>query len=61
MKKRYTLAAVSIAIFTVLDVHAAEPAKPVRMGSGVMTFETVAGWGLLPDGTSAWGRRMGRS
>jgi hypothetical protein len=32
-----------------------EPAKPVRMGCGIMTFDTVPGWGLLPDGKSALG------
>lgn len=32
-----------------------EPAKPVRMGCGQMTFDTVPGWGLMPDGKSAIG------
>jgi hypothetical protein len=29
--------------------------EPVRMGCGLMTFDTVPGWGLLPDGKSAIG------
>lgn len=36
-----------------------EKTKPVRMGSGEMTFETVPGWGLRPDGTSALGPTHG--
>jgi hypothetical protein len=32
-----------------------ETPKPVRMGCGLMTFDTVPGWGLLPDGKSAIG------
>ena len=48
-------------ILAALSVHAAEPAKPVRMGSGVMTFDTVPGWGLLPDGNSALGPTHGAS
>jgi hypothetical protein len=38
------------------------PAKktlPVRMGCGIMTFDTVPGWGLRPDGTSALGPTHG--
>ncbi|MFM9117215.1 MAG: 6-bladed beta-propeller [Planctomycetota bacterium] len=37
----------------------AEPAKPVRMGAGSMTFDTVPGWGLRPDGQSALGPTHG--
>ena len=33
--------------------------KPVRMGCGLMTFDTVPGWGLRPDGTSAIGPTHG--
>lgn len=32
---------------------------PVRMGSGDLTFETVPGWGLRPDGSSALGSTHG--
>lgn len=34
---------------------AAEKTTPVRMGCGAMTFDTVPGWGLAPDGQSAIG------
>ena len=36
-----------------------ETPKPVRMGCGIMTFDTVPGWGLRPDGTSALGPTHG--
>jgi hypothetical protein len=42
-----------------LSAQAAEKAKPVRMGCGIMTFDTVPGWGLRPDGTSALGPTHG--
>lgn len=50
---------VVFALLVTLPVRAAEPAKSVRMGSGAMTFDTVPGWGLLPDGTSALGPTHG--
>ena len=37
----------------------AETVKPVRMGTGLMTFDTVPGWGLRPDGSSALGPTHG--
>ncbi len=40
-------------------LFAAEPAKPVRMGAGIMTFETVPGWGLGADGKSVLGPTHG--
>ncbi len=36
-----------------------EKIPPVRMGCGIMTFDTVPGWGLRPDGTSALGSTHG--
>jgi hypothetical protein len=33
--------------------------QPVRMGCGLMTFDTVPGWGLRPDGQSAIGPTHG--
>ncbi len=33
--------------------------KPVRMGSGAMTFDTVPGWGMRPDGSSPVGSTHG--
>lgn len=38
---------------------AAEKVAPVRMGCGLMTFDTVPGWGLRPDGRSALGPTHG--
>ncbi len=40
-------------------VDGQEKAKPVRMGAGIMTFDTVPGWGLRPDGKSAIGPTHG--
>lgn len=34
---------------------AADKPQPVRMGCGLMTFDTVPGWGLAADGKSAIG------
>ena len=36
-----------------------EKVQPVRMGCGIMTFDTVPGWGLRPDGNSAIGPTHG--
>ena len=42
------------------QVRSADDAPaPVRMGSGAMTFDTVPGWGLRPDGNSALGSTHG--
>jgi hypothetical protein len=48
-----------IVLSTVLPVAAAEKVDPVRMGCGLMTFDTVPGWGLRPDGSSAIGPTHG--
>jgi hypothetical protein len=58
MKNRSIL--IVAVLFTLsLSARAAETAKPVRMGCGIMTFDTVPGWGLRPDGTSALGPTHG--
>ena len=36
-----------------------DAAAAVRMGSGIMTFDTVPGWGLREDGNSAIGPTHG--
>jgi hypothetical protein len=41
------------------SVQAAEEVAPVRMGCGIMTFDTVPGWGLGPDGGSVLGPTHG--
>ena len=59
MKQRMTYIAITVAMTTVLPLAAAELPKPVRMGCGLMTFDTVPGWGLRPDGNSALGPTHG--
>jgi hypothetical protein len=51
-------AAAALGFLFALSVHAADQ-QPVRMGCGLMTFDTVPGWGLRPDGTSALGPTHG--
>ena len=51
--------ALLVAIGCSLPAFAADQASPVRMGSGLMTFETVPGWGLGPDGKSMIGSTHG--
>ncbi|MCA9264363.1 MAG: 6-bladed beta-propeller [Planctomycetales bacterium] len=48
-----------VLISLVSAVSAAEPVKPVRMGCGIMTFDTVPGWGLGEDGKSVIGPTHG--
>src|SRR3954447_19342736 len=58
MKKHLGVVAVVAALVGALMDRAAESggkAKPVRMGCGIMTFDTVPGWGLLASGHSALG------
>lgn len=50
---------IAIVLGLALSALAAEPAQPVRMGSGIMTFDTVPGWGLGPDGKSVLGSTHG--
>jgi hypothetical protein len=55
MKNRSTSVAFALLFGLALPVVAADTPQPVRMGSGLMTFDTVPGWGLGPDGKSAIG------
>jgi len=54
-----------VVLFTLLQLtptvaqEKTEAVKPVRMGCGLMTFETVPGWGLRPDGNSPLGATHG--
>ena len=59
MKNCSPYIAFTIAISIALPVLAAEKIQPVRMGCGLMTFDTVPGWGLRPDGESALGPTHG--
>ncbi len=42
-----------------LPLQAKEEQQPVRMGCGLMTFDTVPGWGLHPSGHSTLGPTHG--
>jgi hypothetical protein len=55
MKNRSTSVAFALLFGLALPVVAADTPQPVRMGSGLMTFDTVPGWGLGPDGKSVIG------
>lgn len=61
MKNCSTCLAVVVALVLGLapSSFAADPVKPVRMGCGTMTFDTVPGWGLGPDGKSVIGPTHG--
>lgn len=48
-----------VALVLSYPVVAAEKAKPVRMGCGIMTFDTVPGWGLDENGKSYLGPTHG--
>ncbi|TWU05672.1 6-bladed beta-propeller [Stieleria varia] len=45
-------------VLAALPLQAEKP-QPVRMGAGDMTFDTVPGWGLRPDGNSPLGPTHG--
>ena len=59
MKIGIIFAAILCAVSIDSSVLAQEKTKPVRMGCGLMTFDTVPGWGLRPDGKSALGPTHG--
>ena len=55
MKNLGTTIAMTLAFCLAGPARAADPVQPVRMGCGLMTFDTVPGWGLRPDGKSVIG------
>ncbi len=59
MKNPSLCAAVTLALIMSVPVAAADKVQPVRMGAGAMTFDTVPGWGLGPDGKSVLGPTHG--
>ncbi len=59
MKSRLRSIAFAIVLGRSPAVLAAEKTRPVRMGSGVMSFDTVPGWGLGEDGKSVIGNTHG--
>ncbi len=52
------VAGLALALLTCDSIQAGSVA-PVRMGAGIMTFETVPGWGLGSDGRSVLGSTHG--
>lgn len=52
-------ASLALVCSCLLAAHAQDAVKPVRMGCGLMTFDTVPGWGLRPDGKSPLGATHG--
>jgi len=59
MKNCSICTAVTIGLSLALPVFAAENSPPVRMGCGLMTFDTVPGWGLGSNGKSVLGPTHG--
>ena len=59
MHPRLQLVAAIVALGLSRPVLASDKVAPVRMGCGVMTFDTVPGWGLGPDGKSVLGPTHG--
>lgn len=57
--KRLAAYLVLLTFLSAVPAMGQAPAKPVRMGCGIMTFDTVPGWGLRPDGKSAIGPTHG--
>ena len=55
MNRRPACAAFALVLGLALPTLAADTPEPVRMGCGHMTFDTVPGWGLAPDGKSLYG------
>ncbi|MBS0261583.1 MAG: 6-bladed beta-propeller [Planctomycetes bacterium] len=48
-----------LALSPLVSASAADKVQPVRMGCGLMTFDTVPGWGLSPEGKSQIGPTHG--
>ncbi|QDU07420.1 6-bladed beta-propeller [Gimesia aquarii] len=59
MKKCSIYIAATVLICMTLPAFAAEKVAPVRMGSGIMTFDTVPGWGFDEEGRSVLGPTHG--
>ncbi|WP_417850428.1 6-bladed beta-propeller [Thalassoglobus sp.] len=51
--------ALAFAFTPMLQAFSADETQPVRMGCGMMTFDTVPGWGLGEDGKSVLGPTHG--
>src|SRR5262249_41475607 len=55
VKNRLSFLTFALFFGLALPVLAGDTPQAVRMGSGIMTFDTVPGWGLGPDGKSIIG------
>ena len=55
----FTVCLTAAIAFMVQQPTVGQETQPVRMGCGEMTFDTVPGWGLRPDGRSALGPTHG--
>ncbi|WP_422927160.1 6-bladed beta-propeller [Singulisphaera sp. PoT] len=52
-------AAFALVLGVALPLFASDKPQPVRMGDGILTFDTVPGWGLGEDGKSVIGPTHG--
>lgn len=59
MKTRSIRFAITLLAIMTPPAFAADEVQPVRMGCGLMTFDTVPGWGLGPNGESQIGPTHG--
>ncbi|MDA7926887.1 hypothetical protein N9B21_02500 [Verrucomicrobiales bacterium] len=59
MKKPFKTLALTLFLSALSFITHAEETAPVRMGCGIMTFDTVPGWGLGEDGKSVLGGTHG--
>ena len=59
MKLLLSLLPFVLSLSVPVSVLAQEDVRPVRMGCGQMTFDTVPGWGLSPEGKSVLGPTHG--
>ena len=59
MKTGSSCVVMTLVFCMAIPLVAQDEPQPVRMGCGMMTFDTVPGWGLRPDGNSALGSTHG--
>tara|TARA_R110002111_G_scaffold248400_1_gene312055 strand:+ start:76618 stop:77622 length:1005 start_codon:yes stop_codon:yes gene_type:complete len=59
MKKCLCSIAAAVVFCLAVPAFAGEKVAPVRMGSGIMTFDTVPGWGFDEEGRSVLGPTHG--
>lgn len=59
MRNGTLLLALALALGSGVPLRTADAVEPVRMGCGEMTFDTVPGWGMRPDGSSPLGPTHG--